>query len=131
MEDEERNEQQQGEETESRKLRSIERSNLRGARTRSTEGRGRRVVQKRRPEKNIERPKKRKKGKKKNKIIITFLILLAIVVIAMTTLFSSAKIDMTIASVELPIDGVFSAIREPAQSKDISYLRHKPYPKNT
>ena len=51
------------------------------------------------------------------------------VLFLLTTVFSTAHLDVTLSSVdlELPIDGMFTAIREPAQSKDISYRRLPPF----
>ena len=59
------------------------------------------------------------------------LILGAVIIIAIfaliTTTFATATLKLTLASAEVTIDGVFSAIREPAQSAEISYSKRGPY----
>lgn len=57
------------------------------------------------------------------------MLIVVAVLFLLTTVFSTARIDLTLSSIdlELPIDGMFTAIREPAQSKDISYRRLPPF----
>ena len=135
MEEELQEEGQQdaGKESSSR-LRSIERSPLRGAQAkvgvkrRSTTKRHSASAGTDRARRVRSRPKARRKRGSKRLLAFTVLIAIAIAVLfLLTTAFSTARLDLTLSSVELPIDGVFSAIREPAQSKDISYRRLPPF----
>ena len=109
-----------------KKLRAIERSNLRGAQ-------GRASAKKRRPaktrqkratsESTQERPKRQQKSSTGKKAMIFFTLVAIIVFFLLTTVFATAKLDLTLSEVEVSVDGVFHAVREPAQSKDISYKR--------
>ena len=104
-------------------LRSIERSNLSGAKHRSAVKR--RTVRKK-PE-GTRIPRRTRKNKSMTRyIIVAVLIVLALITLLSTT-FAKATLQVTLASAELTVDGVFSAIREPAQSADISYGRLGPF----
>ena len=127
MEDEEMNEEvPSSEEGEgSKKLRAIERSGLRGAQGRS--GPKKRPSVKTRQKRSAgeqsdqERPKKRRKSNAGKKAAIFFTLIAIIILFLLTTVFATARLDLTLSSVEVSVDGVFHAVREPAQSKDISY----------
>ena len=108
-------------------LRSIERSNLRGAQKRTS-------TKKRQPVKTVRRRSVSKQGtqgqarrKKKSgagkKAAIFFTLVAIITLFLLTTVFATATLDLTLATAEVSVDGVFQAVREPAQSKDITYLR--------
>ena len=127
MEDEEINEEIQPSKKKegSKNLRAIERSNLRGVqgrsspkkrqptKTRKKRSTGERSVQ--------ERPKKKQSSNKGKRMAIFLTLVAIIVLLLLTTIFATARLDITLASTEVSVDGVFHAVREPAQSKDISY----------
>ena len=137
MEEEEMNEETQpteeGDEgkSESKKLRSIERSNLRGVQGRPAAAKKRRstkttkTAQKRSTSKQTtqERPKRQQKSNAGKKAAIFFTLVAIIILFLLTTVFATARLNITLSSVEVSVDGVFHAVREPAQSKDISYQR--------
>ncbi|MCY4577097.1 MAG: hypothetical protein OXB96_01525 [Candidatus Kaiserbacteria bacterium] len=129
MEDEEMNEETQSAEEgdESRKLRDIERSNLRGAQGRATAKKRRSVKtgQKHSAGKQVAqgRPKRRQKSNTGKKAAIFFALVAIIVLFLLTTIFATARLEVTLSSAEVSVDGVFQTVREPAQSKDISYQR--------
>ena len=65
-------------------------------------------------------------GKKRSVFVIV--ILIGVVIFFLSTTFSKASVSLTLASGEVAIDGVFTAVREPAQVPDgISYSRRGPY----
>ena len=115
-------------------LRSIERSKLSGAAGRS--GGVRKQVrrnegpiemsQRPRTMRNIDRPRRRGRTATK-KIMFLIIVIVAGALLLVTTTLSTATFNLKLASAELSIDGVFSAVREPAQSADISYNRRGPY----
>ena len=114
-------------EEESKNLHAIERSNLRGATSRPGARKKQSVKARKRGGVNI-RPtqKQSKRGKKSNggkKAAIFFTLLAIIVLFLLTTVFATARLDVTLSSTEISVDGVFHAVREPAQSKDISYQK--------
>ena len=74
-------------------------------------------------------PKKgnRRSGGKKRSIFV-LIVLIGVAVFFVSTTFAKATISLTLASSEVAIDGVFTAVREPAQVPDgISYSRRGPY----
>ena len=103
-------------------LRSIERSNLSGAKSRGVTKR--KVIRKKT---ESERPRRGRKHTSWKKYGIIVAVVFIIVFVLMSTMFASARLEVTLASAEVTIDGVFSAIREPAQSADISYGRLGPF----
>lgn len=107
-------------------LRSIERSTLSGARSRK----GRGVSGRRRKLTNgrVDLPERggRKGGRMKRYAVLVVLLLAALIFLLSTT-FATGSLHMTLTSADLTVDGVFSAIREPAQSADISYGVRGPY----
>lgn len=114
-------------EGENKKLHAIERSGLRGATARSNakkrrpiKARKKRGINARGNQKQISRRKKSNAGKK---AAIFFTLLAIVIVFLLTTVFATAQLDITLSSAEVSVDGVFHAVREPAQSKDISYGR--------
>ena len=62
----------------------------------------------------------------KRALIFGIAVIIAIFAL-ITTTFATATLKLTLASAEVTIDGVFSAIREPAQSAEISYSKRGPY----
>lgn len=115
------------EEEESKKLHAIERSNLRGATSRPSTKKRRTVKARRKSGVSTgTTPKRPKRGKRSNagKKTAIFLTLLAIVILfLLTTVFATARLEVTLSSADVSVDGVFHAVREPAQSKDISYQK--------
>ncbi len=107
-------------------LRSIERSNLSGAKNRT-------VARKKRVQPRVAEAPVRPKsgGRRRNGTIKRFIIfgtvLVGTILLLISTVFSSAKLDLTLANADVQIDGIFSAVREPAQSKDISYSKLGPF----
>lgn len=132
MEEEELNEEIQpseesGEEEGGKNLRSIERSNLRGAQKRTGAKKRQSVKTVRRRSigrQGTQRQMKRKQKSGIGKKAAVFFTLVAITVLfLLTTVFATATLDLTLSTAEVSVDGVFNAVREPAQSKDISYSR--------
>ena len=130
MEDEEMNEELQTPDEKSdggKKLRAIERSNLRGVQGRSSAKKRRPTTKTRQKrassETTQEGPKRRQKSNTGKKAIIFFTLVGIIIFFLLTTIFATARLGLTLSSVEVSVDGVFHAVREPAQSKDISYQR--------
>lgn len=127
MENEESQEQEQ---ENGNRLHAIERSRLRGAQQ-SRAGAKQRQAQ-RRTKRDVnerverERPKRKRKPRSGKKVLIFFMFIAILVLFLLTTVFSTARLGITLSSISLPIDGVFAAIREPAQSKDITYRQFPP-----
>ena len=122
----ESNEENENEE-ENKNLHAIERSGLRGATSRSGTKKRRSVKARKKGSINVRTAQKQpKRGKRSNagkKAAIFFTLLAIIVVFLLTTVFATARLNITLSSTEVSVDGVFHAVREPAQSKDISYGR--------
>ncbi len=120
------NEENENEE-ENKNLHAIERSGLRGATSRSGIKKRRSVKARKKSNISVRTAQKQpKRGKKSNagkKAAIFFTLLAIIVVFLLTTVFATARLDIILSSAEVSVDGVFHAVREPAQSKDISYQR--------
>ena len=110
-------------------LRSIERTKLSGAGGVKGQPRSRkRVTQQKQNIARQSRQGRRGKDKGTKKILILLLLIATVILFLLTTVFATARINLTLSSVELPpVDGVFVAIQERAQSKDISYGRRGPY----
>ena len=110
-----------------KKLQSIERSDLRGASSRaSTKKRQSSKVRKKRSDNakvDQKQLKRRKKSGAGKKAAIFFTLLAIVILFLLTTVFATAQLGITLSSAEVSVDGVFHAVREPAQSKDISYGR--------
>ena len=133
--DEELKESQQESEEKSSRLHTIERSQLRGAQaTRNAknkrEGAKRNVKSSARSEQSVREQRTRRRRKsKKGKMLVLLMFIVVAAFFLLTTVFASAHIQIVLSSSELevPINGVFSAIREPAQSKGISYRQFPPF----
>ncbi|MDE0243295.1 MAG: hypothetical protein OYG31_01095 [Candidatus Kaiserbacteria bacterium] len=109
-------------------LHSIERSNLSSAQS-SDSMRKKPSSRKRSGDDMLGGSKKgsRRSGGKKRSIFV-LIILIGVAVFFISTTFSKATVSLTLASSEVAIDGVFTAVREPAQVPDgISYSRRGPY----
>lgn len=109
-------------------LHSIERSNLSSAQS-SDSVRKKPSSRKRSSDDILGGAKKgnRRSGGKKRSIFV-LLILIGAAIFFVSTTFSKATVSLTLASSDVAIDGVFSAVREPAQVPDgISYSRRGPY----
>ena len=117
---------EEGEE-ESKSLHAIERSGLRGATSRLGTKKRRSVKVRKKSSVNVRSAQKQNKRRKKpstgKKAAIFFTLLAIIVLFLLTTVFATARLDVTLSSTEISVDGVFHAVREPAQSKDISYQK--------
>ena len=61
------------------------------------------------------------------RMIVLAILMLGGAFFLLTTTFATASLDLTLASARVSIDGVFSAVREPAQSAGISYSKRGPY----
>ena len=126
---------QEEERSESR-LRNIERSQLRRAQA-TKKVRGKNGELQRRKKKDVKGEDRSRSGQDVRKkqarrsgagksMLIVFMVLAVGTLALLTTVFASAHIKITLASAELtvPTDQTFGAVREPAQSKDISYKTH-------
>ena len=116
-------------EKENNGIHSIERSNLRGARSRPNSARkasSRKSARSASVRNENARPSRRRGGMMRKMIILGFIVL-AIGISLISTVFSKASFDLRLATASVSVDGRFSAIREPAQSADISYSKRGPY----
>ena len=104
-------------------LRSIERSKLSGAKSRR--GRSSESGMRRGMSGSPRRGSGR--GGKAGRYVILTVFLVAVAVFLSSTMFSTGSLAVTLLSADLTVDGVFSAIREPAHSADISYSVRGPY----
>ena len=109
-------------------LRTIERSGLQGTQNRSRMTRQRSASRRRGapPRSPTRRPARRRRSPLWRLGVLSAVVL-GIIIILLTTTFSSATLRLMLASADASVDGVFSAIREPAQSADIAYSRIGPF----
>ena len=111
-------------------LHSIERSNLRGARSRSRSAKkvsSRRARKSDRPMRSEKPRPSRRRGGMMRKLIIIVVAVIGVGVFLISTVFAKTTFELTLATADISVDGRFSAIREPAQSADISYSKQGPY----
>ena len=111
-------------EEENNGLRSIERSKLSGAKSRKSRSSGTKKVRE-----TIQPPRlsSGRKNRKTKRFVVFGIAVLGIVVFLVSTTFATGSLVLTLMSADLTVDGVFSAIREPAHSADISYSVRGPY----
>lgn len=79
--------------------------------------------QRRRPP--VKRSKRRKGGKRR--LIILVIGILILIFLLLTTTFSSARINISLASSAFIVNDVFSATREPVQTGDVTYSIRGPF----
>ena len=119
----------------SKTIRSVERSGLSGAKTlrrpmRDTHNPSQmRMRNGQRPigRGAMNRPPRRKRSIKK--WIVLIILVLAAMAFLITTVFAKANINVTLASADVSIDGVFTAVREPLTTADISYTQSRKHDK--
>lgn len=109
-------------------LHSIERSSLSSAQSSGSVRKSSSSRKRVKDETGEPRKQNRRSGRSKKRPLFIIVILIAVIIFFLTTTFAKATISLTLASSDVSIDGVFTAVREPSQvSNGISYSRRGPY----
>ena len=119
------------------RIRSIERSGLRGQRPRRAPAQRRpsrsedhtngHATEEKKMNGGTRRPARPKKKGGKGRIIFVVIVVVLVLFAFLTTTFSSASININLATTDITVDDTFEAAREPSKNGDIAYSVRGPF----